>query len=236
MIHRDDADRIMTEVRSFYSAGVKSNNKVYIAGVPKNRYVNMDDPFDGKWQNWSTSMMTQKAGVRNNHANLAGLHRPAGPAGESFYEFGRRIYNGGKRAEFSSGNCMEMAAVAAVIAIDDYHFTSAWLYVAAIGEPGDHAFCILSMRQPPWGHANDMINGSSTTSAFVIDPWLNTVCAADEYWDAAQAKVRKWAADGKRIAWSGLDGTRLGWYCPDGIYAQAFGTSPLSFIPIDQTL
>ena len=56
----------------------------------------------------------------------------------------------GKRAEFASGNCMEMAAVAAAIAIDEYHFTSVWLHVAAIGAPGDHAFCMLSMRPPTW--------------------------------------------------------------------------------------
>jgi hypothetical protein len=236
MIHKDDAARILQEVRAFYAAGVKSANKAYITGVPNDQTVDINDPFDDKWQDWSTAMMAQKAEIRNNNVLESQQNRPPGPKGGSFHEFGKRIYNGGKRAEFTSGNCMEMAAVAAAIAIDSYHFESAWLFIAAIGAPGDHGFCMLSMREPTWRRANEMVKGSSTSVAYVIDPWLNTACAANEYWEAAQAKVKKWANDGKRVAWRGMDGKQLGWYCPDSAYSLAFGTSPLSFIPIDKKI
>jgi hypothetical protein len=245
MIHKDDAVRIMREVRDFYATGMKSNNKVYVTGVPADRYIGYDDPFDGKFQKWSTTMMAEKAGRRNEGAFLSGQYRPSNPdvnrpigpaGGESFYDFGKRIYDGGKRSQFASGNCMEMAAVSAVIAIDDYHFAPDWLYMGVVNPPGDHAFCLLSMRKPRWGTPTDMVSGSSNGAAYIIDPWLNTVCPADDYWTAVQLRVAKWAADGKRIAWGGLDGNHLGWYSPGGAYAAAFATSSLSFIPMTQKL
>jgi hypothetical protein len=245
MIHKDDAARIMREVREFYSSGLKSNNKTYATGVPVDRYIAYDDPFDGKFQRWSTAMLAQKAARRNQRAALSGQNRPRNPdpnrpigpaAGESFYDFGERIYKGGKRSQFASGNCMEMAAVSAVIAIDDYHFVPDWLYMGVINPPGDHAFCLLSMRKPGWDTPSDMVGGSGGGVAYVIDPWLNTVCPAEEYWAAVQMRVAKWSAAGKRICWSGVDGNHLGWYDPGGPYAVAFAGSPLSYIPMTEDL
>lgn len=237
MIHPDDAARIMREVRAFYAAGVKSGNKTY-ANAPPNSYIAIDDPFDGYWQAWSTAMMSNKAADRNANALSALQNRPAPPTqgSESFYDFGRRIYNGGKRADFASGNCMEMAAVSAVIAIDEYRFAPDWVYIASIGRPGDHAFCLLSIRDPQWANAAAMVPGSTGGVAYVIDPWLNTTCKAQDYWAAAQARVAKWSRDGKRIAWTGVDGQHLGWYDPSGVYAQCFGAGPLTFVHAQETL
>lgn len=235
-IHKDDAARIMREVRSFYAAGVKSGNKIY-AEAPRNGYIDLDDPFDGYWQNWSTTMLANKAELRNDNALAAMQHRPKGPSkGGSYYAWGKSIYNGGKRAAFASGNCMEMAAVSAAIAIDDYHFAGEWLYMAMITAPGDHAFCVVSMRKPTWASADAMTGTSGASGAYVIDPWLHTACPAEEYWAAAQARVAKWSQVGKRIAWAGIDGNDLGWYDPQGDYAAAFGTSPLGFGLMTATL
>jgi hypothetical protein len=231
MIHKDDAARINREVRDFYTNGVKSNNKVYTTGADPNMYVDFDDPFDGYWQNWSNHMLAQKAWRRNYNADLASAHRPSRTSAESYYDFGKRIYNGGKRAEFTSGNCMEMAAVSAVIAIDDYHFAPDWLYIVEVGAPGDHAYCLLSMRKPTWSTPSNMVPGSGP-AGYVIDPWLNTVCEADDYWSAVKFRVNKWAQAGKRIAWGGLNGNNFGWYCPNTLYATAFGASPLDFVPV----
>lgn len=238
MIHRDDAVRINSEVREFYKSGKKSGNKIYANNVPSDQYIPADpssiaklyeQSFDPYYQTWSTTMAAQKARRRNQNAPSSLGNRPQ-VTDDTYYDFGKRIYNGGKRSEFASGNCMEMAAVSAAIAIDEYHFALEWVYIVLLGQPGDHAFCMLSIRKPTWATPSDMTSGSSTTVAYVIDPWLNTVCPANDYWDQAQLRVAKWAREGKRIIWGGPSGSNLGWYNPGGSYAQSFGASPLTYI------
>lgn len=239
MIHKDDAARINSEVREFYKSGKKSGNKIYVNNVAPNMYISAGDTsidavyersFDSCFQTWSTTMAAQKAARRNANAKSSLGNRPR-VTDASYYDFGKRIYNGGKRCEFASGNCMEMAAVSAAIAIDEYHFAKDWVYMVTLGSPGDHAFCMLSIRKPTWATPSDMTSGSSTTVAYVIDPWLNTVCPANDYWTEAQFRVAKWAREGKRKIWGGRSGNKLGWYNPGGSYAQSFGVSPLTYIP-----
>jgi len=218
--------RVFQEVRDFYAAGVKSNNKVYA----RDDFVDRDD-WDDHRQKWSVRLMAGNLfRSRNSNRELSAQNRPAPPiAGQTFPGWGRIIYNGGARAQFTSGNCMEMAAVCMALAIDPpCSYPDAAVYLGAITPPGDHAFCLISMTTPRWASASAMVRGSGNPAALVLDPWLNTLCAAEDYWENAQAKVRKWGRDGKRIAWNGNLGR--GWYNPSGAYATAFGGAPLRFI------
>jgi hypothetical protein len=233
MIKLQMAIAIMKEVRSFYASGNKSGNKVYVNAEPDGGAVDLNDPFEAKWQEWNTTMLAVKASKRNQGALASVANRPQLTANEKYYEFGKRIYNGGSRSGFDSGNCMEMACVAGMIAVDGANCQRSTVYMGEIHPAGDHAFCIVSDKKPQWAMASEMVRGSSGASpAIVIDPWLNTTCFADEYWAAAKLKVQKWSMVGKRIAWSGPDGNAPGWYDPLGPYSEAFGSSPLKFVPM----
>ena len=236
MILKDDAMAIMAEVRDFYASGVKSGNKVYVTGVRSNRYIKNKDVFDEKYQGWSTTMLAEKAARRNENVLKSQHNRPQMHAGESFFDVGMRIYNGGKRAEFASGNCMEMAAVSAALAIATYRYAPDCVWGVMIDPPGDHAFCLLSEHAPQWPNVAAMTSDMGAPGAIVVDPWLNTVCEARGYWAAAQERVAAWSRKGKRIAWTGRYGDKFGWYDPSESYATAFGQGPLTFTPATQDL
>jgi hypothetical protein len=137
--------QIKNEVRSFYAAGVKSGKNGY--SVSKVEFIS-DDDWDHHSNQFSVRM---KAGrhLRKLNAEISTNRRPAPRAqGQSILDFGRQLYNGGARAQFTSGNCAAMAAVAAAIAVDVFHYQRAWVYRGSITSPGDHVFCILSMSPP----------------------------------------------------------------------------------------
>jgi len=233
MLQDQDAQWILQEVHEYYASGVKSSNKAYIS-MASDVPVAMGAAFDKHFQIWSTRRMAEKAKKRNNNAYASGNTGDdprdlLGGECKTLYDWGVRIYNGGKRAEFTAGNCMEMAAVAAAIAIDKFHVAPDSVYCAQIGFPGDHSFCLLSEDWPRWRTVSQMVAGSGDADAYVIDPWLNTACPAQAYWETAWKRLCKWAANGKRIMWSGQGGNSLGWYSPDGTYAQAFGHSPMGY-------
>lgn len=224
-------DAILIEVRKFYAAGKKSGNKVYTVAD----FVAADE-WEAHSRRWTVRMMAANLfRHRNRNQALSVANRPTPPNGQSLLAWGRGIYNGGARAEFTSGNCGEMAAVAGTIAVDTYGYPEARVYVGIISDPGDHVFCLLAITgaAPSWANASSMTGVVGNAGHYIIDPWLNTACAAEEYWGLAQEKVRKWGRDGKRISWNGPSG--VGWYNPDGAYSQAFGAGPLSFYPVTTT-
>ena len=144
---------------------------------------------------------------------------------------GKSIYNGGERSIFAAGNCVEMAAVAAALAIDRHHVPGHAVYLASITRPGDHVFCVVSPKAPTWPNVMAMAPDAPVASgAFVIDPWLNTACPGEDYKWAAFTKIGEWSRDGKRIAWSGVNGNALGWWEPTGSYFDCFMHSELIFI------
>lgn len=217
-------DSILNEVRAFYAAGKKSGNKVYTSA----NFVS-DADWAAHSRQWSVRIMAGNL-FRNRNKNqaISDAHRPAWPAGMTRLAWAQGIYNGGARAEFTSGNCAEMASVAAMLAFQpQYGYQRAWSRVATVGAPGDHAFCILSMTVPRWARPSAMIGAAGASGAYVIDPWMNIACSAEEYWGLVLLKVQKWAREGKRIWWHGPQGR--GWYIPTGPYALAFANAPITY-------
>ena len=225
--------RILNQVRAFYAAGKKSSNKVYA----KANFVS-DADWDQHSRRWSVRMMGGNLlHNRNKNRVISGLHRPDGPdAGQSYHDWASGLWNGGAAAEFTSGNCMEMASVAAMLATSpDYRFHRPWTRLARIRAPGDHVFCILSRPVPSWATADAMRPGPTDQDrslAYVIDPWMNIACAAEEYWALVEQKLKKWSLEGKRIWWNGTRGDRAGWYYPLGEYAWALGSGPIQYLAI----
>lgn len=231
MISQQSANAIRDEVRDFYSYGMKSSNKAYVDVPRAVDYVAYDDPFELKWQTWTTRMMAAKAASRNVNALVSRASAPDRPKNTSLYSWGKSIYNGGERSIFAAGNCVEMAAVAAALAIDRHHVPGHAVYLASITRPGDHVFCVVSSKAPTWPNVMAMAPDAPVASgAFVIDPWLNTACPGEDYKWAAFTKIGEWSCDGKRIAWSGVNGNALGWWEPTGSYFDCFMHSELIFI------
>jgi hypothetical protein len=222
-------EKINDEVRSFYAAGVKSCNKVYLKEAGDAEFIS-DADWDKNWQSWSTTM-SASARTRNFNRAASGKLRPGWPAGATTQlDFGRSIYNGGMRAKFIAGNCGEMAAVAAAVAVDVFKVAPSQVWICTITKPGDHVFCLIGPAfQPPWKNVGEMSNGQHASE--VIDPWLNVACPSSQYCFEAIGKVEKWARENKRIWWAGASGKATGWYLPDQSYATAFRWSDFRFEP-----
>ncbi len=131
-----------------------------------------------------------------------------------------------------AGNCGEQAALAAWYVLKSEFVRRDRIYIATINNPGDHVFCVVSELPIPAGGQNyasvrEFCGARVAASYLVIDPWLNTSCAADQYLVLGRQKLNKWQTDGKRVCWhAGCQGP--GWYPPAGEYANLFAFAPLT--------
>ena len=224
-----DIDVIRDQVRNFYATGNKSGNKVYAKSKSE---VLTQDAFERKQQGFFNRLFaSRKFAQRNKNVALSQKFRPTS-WGNAPYEFGQQIWNSSIAAEFRSGNCGEMACVSSYLAVAQYMASRAKVYLGCVTPPGDHAFCLLALSNPPaWRRVRDM-SGAGESGSYVIDPWLNIACEAGFYGMLAAEKLEKWHRDGKRVSWGGPNDNAPGWYDPVGTYADAFRDSPLQFVAV----
>lgn len=208
---KSDAEKLKNRVRQFFKKGHKSNNKNYDLS--------------------STCKDAAKAKRRNSEADKSDKHRPSGASSD--YELATQLVK--MQICHRSGNCGEMAALSAYYALKTEFIDRDLIHIGELNDPGDHAFCLIAPvrindSNLSFSTVKEFTKSSAAKSWLVIDPWLNVACTADDYLTAGGAKLDKWAADGKRVAWhAGAQGN--GWYVPNGEYKDAFAKAPLELEP-----
>lgn len=221
---------IKTSVREFFVKGHKSNNKFY----------DPDGPSVELRSNGWEEEYERKAAKRTSEADWSGYHRLSFKGLRSYYELAENLI---KMAVWNrSGNCMEMAALSNYEAINTYKTNRRLCYLCFITAPADHA-CALISETPIMGQGFSRGTAFASVLAFtqapaatkwlVIDPWLNTVCTADNYLQTGGQKLEEWTAKGKRILWA-HGSVGLGYYPPGGSsseYRQKFEIAPLEIAP-----
>jgi hypothetical protein len=220
--------KINDDVRRFFSQGYKSNNKMYHPDDPNVDLVQAERRMKHKDQ----SAAAHRAADLDNYGD--------------YYELAQMVLRMPVGAQ--AGNCTQMAAVGLYWAVNRYRFSRLLCYICVITSPGDHVFALISdtpVKSISIGGARATDNyGRSFGSigAFakappaktwmVIDPWLNTVCAATDYPLKAEQKLDDWAGKGKLVGWEGPRG--LAFYPAgghDSDYKKAFGSGPLEIVP-----
>ncbi len=199
-----EAANILAYVRHGYRHGLKSSNKKY-----------EDDP------DAMTDTDSQKIMRRNSNMILA--QQALGPLRAQYgtlspIQIGHNLVAG----QIACGNCYEMACVAAY----RLSLIPAAAYVGSIAAPGDHAFCLAGQPKQAWNTVKSMSDAMDVdgAEAWIIDPWMNTCCAVQDYPKSGRQKLLKWTNDGKRISWYNA------WVVPtDPRYVQGFLTGPLTF-------
>jgi hypothetical protein len=230
---------VLGQVREFYAHGKKSSNKIYNEA---------DFVSEEEWDDNFAELTTRMAAAakarnitvarvekRNRNAPIALSHRSKFTE-KTLLAYGTRIYNSGAKSEFTSGNCQAMMAVAGSLLINNHGHSVKTVYQGQIETRGDHSFCAVCLdpfsMSPQWATIDEMVPGGTDSKIWIVDPWLNVQCAAEDYWGRAQKQVAKWGQQGKRISWeNGAQGS--GWYNPGGEYAQVFGTDPLQWDRFD---
>jgi len=236
-------EAVMDEVRAFFKSGEKSGNKLFSDSDFTS--VRMIEPYEDDWGETFQQMTRNMAAdalwegnfrkaerilTRNQNVKTSLENRPQRSRGETWEQFGSKIFNGGLRR----GNCREMAAVSGYLMLRRGRSHNQ-VFVGIITPPGDHMFCAVSLNSipPMWPRPGTMVRGTQSSNTWIIDPWLHVCCEAEDYWEKAREKVVKWGRDGKRIFWgSGSQG--LGWYNPNGEYAVKLGEAPLTWERMNQ--
>jgi len=142
----------------------------------------------------------------------------------------------------TSGNCVEMAALADYMALETYNTRRSLCYYCQITRPGDHVFALISEtpivvgfggKGTSFSSVRDFTQYSGAKKWLVIDPWLNTVCTANEYLQQGSNKLDKWTAQGKRVAWNSPT-HGMAFVPPGGSnseYKAAFEIAPIALYP-----
>jgi hypothetical protein len=226
-----DGQAISQYVRDLFASGHKSNNKLYMrGGVVSPLVVQGRSAILGKER---AAPYMDKMQHRIHERNLSGQHHPK-RAG-TMYEIAQNILK--MPVGTTSGNCVEMAAVAGYRALTTYGISKSLCYTCSVEPPGDHFFALVSEnRITTWNYAQAGMNFASVREFckspyakkwLVIDPWLNTVCTADTYLQVGGEKLGQWTGQGKRIHWAHSQ-HGPGWHEPGGEYRQAFAIAPLA--------
>ncbi|MBC7844380.1 MAG: hypothetical protein H7099_18860 [Gemmatimonadaceae bacterium] len=128
--------RVKELSRRYFMEGVKSSNKLIAADfegrhVPETpraqrRETNQDDSGNYIYQIRAEFEETGKAGGRKFAKFLLAL-----------------------RADIRAGNCAEMCLVSAFLAEEYEHVPRNQIYYASLGQPSDHAFCVISDAEIP---------------------------------------------------------------------------------------
>jgi hypothetical protein len=226
---------INVRVRALFKPGGKSNNKLYAPAGTTHAVVLASDFFkagidvsgqSARFQRrLQQNQLSSENRVTEQQLRMANL--------KTELDFAEALF-GLSEAGALSGNCSEMARVAAKLVHDDSPDVKS--YLCHVGPPADHAFCLLAeapIHEVPES-IHDMCHAKLTQSTKwrVIDPWLNTACSGGTYHLNARDRLDKWTSAMKRVAWKGADQNLPGWYPPSGSYSQALMTSPLDLTPI----
>ncbi len=132
------------------------------------------------------------------------------------------------KADVRSGNCGEMADMAAYLANECEHIPADQIYIGILSSPGQHVFCLVADAVIPRANRSAQTLFGFCKAAqnhLIIDPWLNTACLSGAYIRRTRERLIKWAGDGKRISWNGSQGQ--GWYPPAGEYMAAMQRAPV---------
>lgn len=209
----ETAADIMSVVDGFYTGKEKSGNKLYDvdqAGVRQNLLVGAAaDKADRRWNN------AQEANSR-----LPAQRKARERNKQTVLQYGEEIW----KLKKGCGNCFERACLAAYVA-GELTYTN--IYVAGIGDPGDHAFCLVGgSGVPAWGCAEQM--DSVVSSAWVLDPWAATSCPSREYPVQFLTMMHTWTARGMRVWFS--NAVFSGWIEPANFrYLTGFLKGPLTY-------
>jgi len=228
----EQANEVKDKVRKYFAKGNKSSNKRY--------FVKHDGTYDieeiknrtasGLWSNMDQRL--KKAIKRTDLGMAARKNRPDEDKWDTLFELVEILRTMPK--EKRSGNCMEMAALSAYYVIVRGYAEPDCTHFVQITKPGDHAFCLVTPNKlsdcdlTPFSSVTAFTKSASASKWFVIDPWLNVACFANEYLFSAHGQLEKWGWEGKRIAWKhGSQGQ--GWYPATGEYRNKFEEeAPLS--------
>lgn len=208
---KSDGEKLKIRVRDFFKKGHKSGNKTYDTGVCKD---------------------LAKAKKRERESDESVKHRPPYPGSD--YDLAEELVK--MPLADRSGNCGEMAALSAYYALKTEFINRNLIYIGAVDDPGDHAFCLVASADIKdsslkFSTVTDFTKSAAAKSWLIIDPWLNVACTANDYLTEGAVKLNKWTAEGKRVAWAGRDGKSPNWYAPNGDYKDAMVNAPLDLIP-----
>jgi hypothetical protein len=223
-----EAKKINDDVREFFKKGYKSDNKLYD--------VNHDgSPIpDGPMSSKNPSRVSKRAEARAESSKKRLI------AAETYQKMAENLLN--MPESNRSGNCTEMACLAAYYACDprkSYNVKRDCVFIVTLCGKGDHVFCLVCTTDDDKSKVTklqwpDFSYFSKTKSSpfklpgtLVIDPWLNVACYASNYLEEAGAKLEYWAGRGKKINW-GAGPQGPGWYPPNGEYKKAFEKADLS--------
>jgi hypothetical protein len=225
----EDCSKIRDDVRDFFKLGNKSSNKRYFV-----KHNGSRDLFAiRRLGKRGKTKEVERADRRERGRQRSKANRVKDHEWDSLAELVELLF--AMPETDRSGNCQEMAAISAYMVYMGNHAKPDSIYYASITKPGDHAFCLV--RQS-WGSLPDAYSSvSEFTHApssrwwFVIDPWLNVVCRANEYLFYAHVMLEKWGIEGKRVAWmNGAQGP--GWYPPNGEYRTKFKEAPMNLLAL----
>jgi hypothetical protein len=207
---QQDVDDLLVQIRKFFGEGDKSGNKRY---SPDRSGRLPDSP--------SQKQIDRAAQASASVSSIIFWRDERKKSGLSDYQYGETIWKTGTKA----GNCWEQACVAAWGA-QFYGFTTS--YTCMIDDPGDHVFCLVDYKNPVWKTVSDMKTAGG--EGWIIDPWANTCCRPGEYVERFQAKMQKWAAQGKRIWYDTKVNNFTGW--TDALaykYRDGFLNGPIAY-------
>jgi hypothetical protein len=207
-------------VRGFFAEGHKSYNKNYFQA-----------PSDLEELTYSslTQQQIARAERRLENYKLSYEHRVLRDK-RSNAEWAEALLK--MPTDHRSGNCHQMAVVAAYWALNSYHVDRNHIFIAQLRGKGDHAFCLLSTRASSLQCASlrAFIQCPAARVSKLIDPWLNVVCRADQYEIYGWKQLGSWGRQGKRVSWlHGAQGE--GWYHPNGEYRDEFFKAPVQLEP-----
>ncbi len=208
----NEGEKIKDRVREFFAKGHKSSNKLYHVDIK------------GRTTTWP---MDAKGTKRRNECLESRKHRPSGS--NTDYKLAEQLVK--MKLVDRSGNCGEMAALSAYYALKIHLIKRDFIYIGSIYDKGDHAFCLIAQAplktsELDFASVKEATELRAAKSWLIIDPWLNTVCNADDYLNKTGTKLDEWAGDGKRVSWHG-GSLGKGWYVPNGEYKTEFGQAPL---------
>lgn len=217
----DQGTVVMNKVRDLFSTGHKSSNKLY--------HVQTDGTLERDLASRFTATQLQKFAKRNTDAVKSNSYRT--PLVPSRYDDALAILK--LPAGHHSGNCDEMSTMSAYYAHHDHSVAKNELFIAEVGKPADHVFCLVTdgtpISQPKFASITDFTTDPAAKEWLVIDPWLHVCCRGRDYLTKGGDQLEKWGGAGKRIGWTHPN-KGPGWYPPHGDYKARFAEGSIDLV------
>ena len=156
--------------RRFYKPGIKSGNKVFIAGAHP-----------------------AKVQKRNDRMAAAQALPFLRDLGQREITLGLLLRQSGNTA----GNCGEMASVAASFLWENHPGTR--VTRISLPREVDHTFLILGQAPRPGTTVDSLRNVSRDVPSYVVDVWAGVCCHVSDYPRRFGEQMLKWQAQGKRF-------------------------------------